>query len=390
MITAACRACGAEDLERFYEVRGVPVQSALLLSDRDEALAFPVADVELAVCRACGFVQNRRFDPALTRYTVDYEDMQGFSPRWRRFAEALCDAQIARFGLAGKTVLEIGCGKGEFLALLCERAGCRGIGMDPAYRPGRLASSAAARLDFRPELYRPANAAVEADYVCCRHTLEHLQDPRELLGVLRRGLAGRPEVPVFFEVPDMERILAEQAFWDIYYEHCSYFTRGSLARLFRSMDFGVLDVYRGFDAQYLMIEARLAAAATPLPQEDDLERTLALVARFRDGVAARLRAMATEVEAWMKAGRCVVTWGSGSKGVGWVTTLGLRDEISAVVDINPHRWGRFIAGTGHEIVGPDELRRIRPDTVVLMNPIYGEEVRRELRARGLEPELVAL
>ena len=51
----------------------------------------------------------------------------------------------------------------------------------------------------------------------------------------------------------------------------------------------------------------------------------------------------------------MVVWGSGSKAVGYLTTLGLRDEIAAVVDINPHKHGKFLAGTGHEIVGPDAL-----------------------------------
>ena len=29
---------------------------------------------------------------------------------------------------------------------------------------------------------------------------------------------------MFFQVPDMSRVLRDLAFWDIYYEHCSYFT----------------------------------------------------------------------------------------------------------------------------------------------------------------------
>ncbi|NJM57780.1 MAG: hypothetical protein HC857_10560 [Synechococcales cyanobacterium RU_4_20] len=36
---------------------------------------------------------------------------------------------------------------------------------------------------------------------------------------------------VYFEVPDAERIFAERAFWDVYYEHCSYFSPPSLTAL---------------------------------------------------------------------------------------------------------------------------------------------------------------
>jgi hypothetical protein len=38
------------------------------------------------------------------------------------------------------------------------------------------------------------------------------------------------------------------------------------------------------------------------------------------------------------------------------------------------KWGRFIAGSGQEIIEPSALRELRPDVIVLMNPIYREEI----------------
>jgi hypothetical protein len=76
------------------------------------------------------------------------------------------------------------------------------------------------------------------------------------LGLVRESIGDRPEAVLLFELPDMGRILEERAFWDIYYEHCSYFTAGSLARAFGKAGFDVLDVYKVYDGQYLLIEAR--------------------------------------------------------------------------------------------------------------------------------------
>jgi hypothetical protein len=86
----------------------------------------------------------------------------------------------------------------------------------------------------------------------------------------------------------------------------------------------------------------------------------------------------------------VVLWGSGSKAVGYLTTLGLKDEVAAVIDINPHKHGQYLAGTGHEIVSPDALVHLVPDVVVVMNPIYLDEIQGDLHRRGLFPELTAL
>ncbi|MEZ5267937.1 MAG: hypothetical protein R2789_04985 [Microthrixaceae bacterium] len=66
-----------------------------------------------------------------------------------------------------------------------------------------------------------------------------------------------------------------------------------------------------------------------------------------------------------------------------MTSLSIQDEIQYAVDINPHKQGMFMAGTGQEIVAPDFLATYRPDLVVIMNPVYLEEILRDIEARPL-------
>jgi hypothetical protein len=391
--TTTCQACGKSELESFYQVRDVPAHSCLMLPTRAAALAFPRGDIELVFCHDCGFIGNSRFDALLNRYSPDYEETQAFSPRFMRFVNDVCDDQIVKYALGpGSTVLEIGCGKGEFLVTLCERAGCNGIGLDPGYRPERTHSSAASRIQFIRDFYGPRYRHLRADYLCCRHTLEHIGPVREFMRLVRETIGEREHVNVFFELPDMERILEHGVFWDVYYEHCTYFTRGSLARLFRESGFDVVELYKAYGGQYLMLEARPAPGRTArrLAQENDLEHTARLIGDFRARVRARLQELADITERVRRSGQTLAIWGSGSKCVSLIGSLNLGDELTAVVDINPHKHGRFLAGSGREIESPDTLRARRPDVVLLMNSIYTEEVRGELAARGLRPQLVPL
>lgn len=388
-----CQSCGSRDLEPFYRLRGIPVHSCLMVGTREQALAFPRGDLELVFCRDCGFIENRLFDPALEGYSPDYEETQAFSPRFRRFLEEIVDDHAARFGLANRTVLEIGCGKGEFLCLLCERTGARGIGIDPGVRPERIRSPALDRLTFIRDFYGPAYAHIEADYIACRHTLEHIQPVHDFVSQIRTTIGERKDVIVFFELPDMKRVLCERAFWDIYYEHCSYFTDASLASLFRRCGFAIDRLYRAYDDQYLMLEARPAAAPSAPPSVIDREAVRRIgewVADFATGVRQTLAELDSRIRDWYAAGRRVALWGSGSKAVSLLTTLGLGPEIQAVVDINPYKWGKFLAGSGHEIVSPERLRDLRPDVVVVANAIYREEVAADLARLGLAPELFSL
>jgi SAM-dependent methyltransferase len=391
--TIDCPACGGAELESFYQINDVPAHSCLMLPTKDAALAFPRGDIELAFCRDCGFMTNLRFDPKLNSYSPQYEETQSFSPRFMRFVNDICDDQIAKYGIGpGTTVLEIGCGKGEFLVALCERAGCNGIGIDPGYRPERTRSSAANRIRFIRDFYGPPYSHLQADYVCCRHTLEHIGPVREFMTLVRQTIGDRRHVNVFFELPDMERVLEQGVFWDIYYEHCTYFTRGSLARVFRETGFDVVELYKAYGGQYLMLEARPAPGPTAprLRQENDLERTAQLVDKFRSRLAERLGEIGAVVESARKDGRTVAIWGSGSKCVSLISSLRMGPELTAVVDINPHKHGKFLAGSGLEIVGPDALKGLRPDVILLMNSIYTEEVRNELNSRGLKPQLIPL
>ena len=68
----------------------------------------------------------------------------------------------------------------------------------------------------------------------CRHTLEHIAPTGRFLRTIRNVIGDRSDTVVLFELPDAVRILREGAFWDINYEHCSYFSPGSLSRLFRA------------------------------------------------------------------------------------------------------------------------------------------------------------
>jgi len=369
----------------------VPVHSCRLVATRGEAEAFPRGVLKLALCTACGFITNTAYEPELQSYFESYEETQGFSPRFRQFARELAERWVERYDLQGKDVLEIGCGKGEFLLLMCELTGGSGVGIDPSIVFERVSSPAADRVTFIKDLYDERYAHLAGDAVVCRHTLEHIHPVGDFLRMIRRSLYSRPETVVLFELPDVLRVLRECAFWDIYYEHCSYFTPGSLARLFRTSGFEVLAVELDYDDQYILVEAVPGGggrAAAPI--EERPEDVAQAVTEFTRNLAAVQERWTNELRSVRSTGGKTVVWGSGSKGVAFLTTLGLGDEVSAVVDINPYKQGKFMAGTGHEIVAPDALRALQPGLVVAMNPVYLDEIQRDLDTRGLDARLVAV
>ena len=391
-MNSKCPSCGTKGMEIFYEIKGVPVHSVLLMPDRQTALNYPKGDIALAFCRHCGFISNAAFDPKVHEYSSRYEETQGFSPTFNAFAHRQAQSLIDRYDLHGKDIIEIGCGKGEFLTLLCELGGNRGVGFDPAYVDERDHSAVKDRITFIQDFYSEKYSDRKGDFVCCKMTLEHIRQTAAFVSTVRRSIGPRSKTVVFFQVPDAVRILRENAFWDIYYEHCSYFTIGSLGRLFRRCGFVVTGLWKDYDDQYLMLEARPGDGTDEAPflQEEDPEDLSEDIAYFLENCGRTILSWKQKLHDIRRSDRKAVLWGGGSKGVAFLTTLDVNDEIDYVVDINPFKHGTFMAGTGQEIVPPEFLRSYRPNDVIVMNPVYREEIRQACADMGLTPKILTV
>ena len=225
------------------------------------------------------------------------------------------------------------------------------------------------------------------DFVCCRHTLEHIPNTAEFINSVRSSI-GTSNIPVFFEVPDVSRILREVAFWDIYYEHCSYFNLKSLAQLFRFCNFEVTNLTKDYFDQYNLIDAMPInpPSSKIFEKEESVEETAKLVDLFSAACHDKLTAWKKELKRIKDEKRRTIIWGSGSKCVAFMTTLEIQDEVQYIVDINPHRHGKFIPGVGKQIVSPQFLEDYKPETIIIMNPVYYEEIKKMVESMNIKAE----
>jgi SAM-dependent methyltransferase len=385
-----CPNCKTPGMTVFYEIKKVPVHSVLLLTTRDEAVSYPTGDIALGFCESCGFISNVAFDPGLHEYSSRYEATQSYSPTFTAFATRLANRLIERHDLRQKDIIEIGCGQGEFLIQLCELGENRGTGFDPAYLSERLTSPAKDRITFIADFYSEKYMDYQADFVCCKMTLEHIPQTLDFMQTVRRSIGNRLDTTIFFQVPNAEYVLRDIAFWDIYYEHCSYFSTGSLGRLFQQSGFDILDIATDYDDQYLMIEAKPShRTAAPAIVKNDIEVLKQEIQSFTERFPVVVQKWNNLVNEIQSNNHRAVIWGGGSKGVAFLTTLGITDDIIPyAVDINPYKHGMYMAGTGQEIIGPDFLRAYRPDVVIVMNPIYCDEIRADLGRLGVTARIV--
>jgi SAM-dependent methyltransferase len=365
------------------------VLSCALWETRERARACLKGDIRLSFCGECGHIQNDVFDENATEYSARYENALHFSRVYQDYARSEAERIVGRLGLRNKDVVEVGSGDGRFISLLCELGDNRARGFDPSYSPDKAIDGFHPGVSIVSEYYGEKHRDVPCDLIVSRHVLEHIPRPSEFMQTLRRAVGTRADTNLAFEVPSALYLIQDLSLWDLIYEHCSYFTRPSLARLFSQTGFGVDEIRVTFMNQCLAIDASSGSTHSP-SYSDEVSTVARHVEEFKSRAPLRLERCLKQIDELGAEGKRVALWGSGARAVIYLNMLGFdrAQTVACAVDINPRKHGAFLPGTAQEVVAPDQLPAFRPDVVLFMNPIYANEIGASLKERGVEAELV--
>ena len=372
VISPCCTGCGSARLRAVFEIRDQPVVSNYRFPSARRAVGIRRGDIELVRCGACGLVFNAAFDASAVPYDRAYENQQDFSATFDRHATDVALWIAGKIRGRSPHVLEIGCGKGVFLRRLVGITRGRGTGYDTSYEKTRETFP---NISIRREYLRPQRVNEAADAIVVRHVVEHIGPIGSFLADLAEIARRSGGPPVFVETPRLEWIVRTRSAWDIFYEHCNYFTEASLESLCRKAGFYVRARRRVFGGQYQLLELRLSSAPKRRYAGPDGTR-ISMHALRRLGPSA-WRRQAAQIDRLRRGGPWVL-WGAGAKGVCIANRLPV--ELPAkVIDINPAKQGSFVPGAAVPVVAPSARALSGVKLVVIANPSYRFEIKKALR-----------
>ena len=384
-----CPVCSNVRGKTFFSLADMPLFIGVLWADRKSARSCKTGNIDLAFCPDCGLIWNTSFVPEDMEYGQSYDNSLHFSKTFQNYTQEVVDRLTDTYDLHGKALVDIGGGSGDFLEMMCAAGGNYGYGFDPSYGDGVIEAHPDDRIQWTADYYDERHAQIQADLISSRFVFEHIPNPREFLKMIRQNIQDPERTVVYFEVPNVDLIVRQLSVWDIIYEHCTYFSVESLSRCFTECGFELLHVEESYEKQFLSVEARVAAKPGLYPRstQGDLSGLTADVDAFSQTISGRMSEWRTKLDDWKRKGVRAVAWGAGAKAVGFLNMLGVRDEIEDVVDINPRKRGRHLAGTGQRVIAPEDLRQNPPDAVIVMNPIYRDEIQSQLAGMGIKAEL---
>ncbi|WP_421193221.1 NAD-dependent epimerase/dehydratase family protein [Aeromonas enteropelogenes] len=306
------------------------------------------------------FVENASFDPSLIDYSKGYENSQAHSVRFVEHMKSVIELLKASFP-KGSKVVEVGCGKGDFLEMLNRDGYFNVSGYDSSYN----GSNPLVERRYLDSLDR-----LDSDLVILRHVLEHIPRPHEFLSMLKDVFGN---AYIYIEVPNFDWIVCNETFFDITYEHVNYFSQRSLKYLFSS---NIISDGLMFDEQYQYVISKLEHLSIDFKSHYRSEgwSWLSFTSLF-----PRVIETLHELDK-LSIGRAVFVWGASTKGCLFLAHCMaqnlLINQVKFAVDQNPNKFGKFLPGTCIPIKGKEDfVSQVRDgDMLVICNSAYREEI----------------
>jgi hypothetical protein len=342
----------------------VPIFQNKVYPSCEEALAAETGEVQLVQSLISGFIFNKAFAPQKMNYDVHYQNEQSNSNVFKDHLQSALKLLIS-FGINDKKLVEVGCGKGVFFEMMLAQ-GMDCWGFDPTYEGNNER--------IKKELFDETQNGMDVDVIIMRHTLEHITHPFSFLHTIAN--ANNYKGYLFIEVPTFDWIVSKNSFWDIFYEHCNYFTEESLCVMFDEAASGHF-----FGGQYIYLWADLSKIRETIP---DNVKFVSRSSLAFDRKINKYKNILNRFESF-------AIWGAGAKGSTFLNLLDKeRQGVEYVIDINPSKQNKFIAGTGHAIFDPSILMKRPVKNILIMNENYNEEIRRQIDYFHVTPNIISL
>jgi hypothetical protein len=386
-----CRHCSAELALPFLDLGSAPPSNAYLTGKtlKSPEKWFPL---RVLACGECWLVQTEDYAGADELFDAEYAYFSSFSTTWLRHAEEYAAAMSERFGLGPQShVVEVAANDGYLLQYV-KAKGIPCLGVEPTASTAKAARGKGLSIVedfFGVRLARELAAqGKQADLTAANNVLAHVPDINDFVSGFAVLL--KPAGVSTFEFPHLMRLVADSQFDTIYHEHYSYLSLAAVERIFARNGLAV------FDVEELPTHGgslRVFAQRADTGKHPVSERVGEMLGREKQagiftpayyaGIQAQADRIKNDIVAFLidakRQGKTVGAYGAAAKGNTLLNYAGVKpDLLPFVVDRNPAKQGKFLPGSRIPIVGEDDLKRAKPDYVIILPWNLRKEVTAQL------------
>lgn len=358
MKTNKCRVCNHKFFEEpLLRYENMP-KAAQNFPDEKSLESDKGVDLEVCQCSGCGLVQ---LSGEPVPYYKDVIRAAAFSEEMKEFRIKQFGSFVQNYSLKGKKIIEIGCGRGEYLSIM-QQCGAEAYGLEHLEESVMHCSRNGLRVSkgfIETPTYKSEHGPFDAFFIL--NFLEHLPDPNSTLSGIYNNLTD--DGIGLVEVPNFDMILRNKLFSEFISDHLFYFTRETLDAALRRNGFEVIE------CKAVWYDYIISAIIR--------KRKKLNISHFHS-YQAKLK---NEIEEYIGGFEKVAVWGAGHQALAVISLINLGDKIRYVVDSAPFKQGRYTPSTHLPIVSPDRLHSDPVDAVIVMAASYSDEVAKIIQQR---------
>jgi len=355
-----CRVCGHKFFdEPLLRYENMP-KAAQFLPDAESIGSDKGVDLEICQCSGCGLVQLSN-DPV--PYYKEVIRASAFSEEMKDFRRKQFCTFVENFSLKRKKVIEIGCGRGEFLSLM-QQFGVEAYGLEYSEESVLQCINNGLKVSkgfIESSTYGLDYAPFDAFFIL--NFLEHLPDPNSTLGGIYNNLTNYAIGLV--EVPNFDMILRKNLFSEFIGDHLFYFTMETLNTTLRINGFEIIECN---EVWYDYIISAIVRKRERL----DISSFYEYQGKLRNEIEEYIRQFKDKK---------IAIWGAGHQALAIISLINLGGKIRYVVDSASFKQGKYTPATHIPIVSPDKLDSDPVDAVIVMAASYSDEVARIIRQK---------
>ena len=386
-----CRFCQNKLTHQFVDLGFSPPSNSFLKSEQlnQPETFYPL---RIMVCEKCYLVQIDEFARHEDIFNSDYVYFSSFSKSWLAHAKNYTEMMIERFKFDDKSqVIEIASNDGYLLQFF-QHQGIPVIGIEPTSNTAAAAKEKG--IDSVVDFFgvclanKLSKEGLKADLLLGNNVLAHVPDIRDFVSGLKILLKSTGIIT--FEFPHLMQMIDKNQFDTIYHEHFSYLSLTTVNQIFN--EFG-LDI---FDVEELPTHGgslRIFAKHVENISISDFASVTAMLEKENQFGLTKIQTYTTYQQESEKvkndfllflinaknSGKNVVAYGAAAKGVTLLNFCGIRkDLINFVVDASPHKQSKFLPGIHIPVVDEEEIRKNKPDYVVILPWNLKDEISTQL------------